>query len=192
MAYSDYTNIGLRMQDGGGLVHIGAKTLTTEKLRILKGVTTYGIPLVSTGDADASNIRVYDGATIKALPQINYPTVWADATEHTRTTGWSWVDLYTFGGLYKDSSVSTLTISLYLKPSDNAGCRVVVARARCEALYSASVSEGCHNSWVLKNISFDISTLAEGLHSWYIQWYGYKTGDADSSVYIKDVNATLT
>ena len=66
--YVPYIDIGLRVRKLGSTINIGAKTLDGHKLRIRKGATTYGIPLVATNDPTASPIRIYDGANVKSLP----------------------------------------------------------------------------------------------------------------------------
>lgn len=61
------TGIGIRIYTSSGIIKIQAETLSGHKLRVRKGGTTYGIPLVATDHADASKIRIYDGSDIKAL-----------------------------------------------------------------------------------------------------------------------------
>jgi hypothetical protein len=66
-----YIDIGFRIRTSGGTINIGVKDLEgTHKLRIRKGGTTYGIPLLATSDPAASGIRIYDGSAIKALPKV--------------------------------------------------------------------------------------------------------------------------
>lgn len=51
-----------------GTIKIGARDLEApHKLRIRKGGTTYGIPLLTTSDPDASLVRIYDGAALVNL-----------------------------------------------------------------------------------------------------------------------------
>jgi len=65
-----YTDIGLRYYKGG-VIAIGVEALgASHKLRIRKGDTTYGIPLLETTDPNASPIRIYSGAALKALPKL--------------------------------------------------------------------------------------------------------------------------
>ena len=65
-----YGDIGLRVRKGSTNVAIGADALTAaHKLRIRKGGVTYGIPLLSVSDTDASTVRINDGASVKALPK---------------------------------------------------------------------------------------------------------------------------
>jgi hypothetical protein len=68
-AYGEgYEDIGIRYRSGSTTYIIaGEELLSTHKLRIRKGSTTYGIPLVATNDASASPIRIYDGSAVKAL-----------------------------------------------------------------------------------------------------------------------------
>lgn len=67
-----YKDIGIRIQGPNGIIKIGAEDLTpTHKLRIRKGDTTYGIPLLTTNDPDASPVRIYDGSSVKALPKVS-------------------------------------------------------------------------------------------------------------------------
>ena len=64
-----YSDIGLRIRKNGVTYKIGAETLTaSHKLRFRDGATTYGIPLLSVSDINASTLRIYDGANTKALP----------------------------------------------------------------------------------------------------------------------------
>lgn len=66
-----YDDIGSRIRTASGIINIGVETLTaSHKLRIRKNGVTYGIPLLSTSDIDASGLRIYDGASIKALPKV--------------------------------------------------------------------------------------------------------------------------
>ncbi|KKM86773.1 hypothetical protein LCGC14_1275610 [marine sediment metagenome] len=46
---------------------IQAVELINQPVRVAKGNTIYGVPLVDTDDADASHIRVFDGTNIKAF-----------------------------------------------------------------------------------------------------------------------------
>jgi hypothetical protein len=67
-----YMDIGIRIKDDSATIHqIGVDTLTTShKLRIRKGSTTHGIPLVATTDANATPFYIYDGTSVKALPKV--------------------------------------------------------------------------------------------------------------------------
>jgi hypothetical protein len=67
-----YIDIGLRIRTSGSVTRIiGGKTLdSSHKLRFRNGATTYGIPLIATGGADDSGIRIYDGAGVKTVPKI--------------------------------------------------------------------------------------------------------------------------
>jgi hypothetical protein len=66
-----YFDIGLRMRTSSEAIKIGVLDLeATHKLRIRKGSTTYGIPLLATDDSDASGLRIYDGSAVKALPKV--------------------------------------------------------------------------------------------------------------------------
>lgn len=85
-----YADIGLRFYDNGSVQQIGTETLNNHKLRIRKGSTTYGIPLVATNDVNASTIRIYDGSAVKSLPKVNTYTNfvnWADTTHTYSYTG---------------------------------------------------------------------------------------------------------
>ena len=71
-SYTPLVDIGIRIYDGAANVKIGAVTdLTGQKLRIVKGVTTYAIPLFDTSSLGASKIRIYDGATTKSLAKMS-------------------------------------------------------------------------------------------------------------------------
>jgi hypothetical protein len=68
-----YSDIGLRIRKNGVTYNIGVETLVdagagAHKLRFRDGGTTYGIPLLSVSDINASTLRIYDGANTKALP----------------------------------------------------------------------------------------------------------------------------
>lgn len=65
------SDIGIRVRTAGGTIKIGAEPLDGHKLRIRKGDTTYGIPLLATNDANASPVRIYDGANVKSLPEVD-------------------------------------------------------------------------------------------------------------------------
>lgn len=67
VTYTAITDIGIRIKTSTGTDIIPAQTLGTHKLRIRKGATTYGIPLVATTHPYASGLRIYDGSTTKAL-----------------------------------------------------------------------------------------------------------------------------
>ena len=67
-----FNDIGIRFYDGSDNIKIGTLPVTaSHKLRIDKGGTTYGVPLVATGASDDSNIRIYDGSTTKSLPKLD-------------------------------------------------------------------------------------------------------------------------
>ena len=64
-----YIDCGLRVRNASQTITIAcepAGTLTSP-LRIRKGATTYGIPLVGTSDSSASAIRINTSSGIKAL-----------------------------------------------------------------------------------------------------------------------------
>ncbi|MBU4343653.1 MAG: hypothetical protein KJ902_06050 [Candidatus Omnitrophica bacterium] len=65
-----YEDIGLRVYNGSQVVSIGAEILDGHKLRIRKGDTTCGLPLVDIDAPNASPIRIYDGGSVKALVEI--------------------------------------------------------------------------------------------------------------------------
>lgn len=72
VTYVAYTDIGLRIRTSTATIKIGVQTLdATHKLRIRKGDTTYGIPLLALDDPSASGLRIYDGANVKALPKVS-------------------------------------------------------------------------------------------------------------------------
>jgi hypothetical protein len=48
---------------------LGGETLGSHRLRIRKGSTTYGVPLVTTSDPLASPLRIYDSGAVKAFPK---------------------------------------------------------------------------------------------------------------------------
>lgn len=62
---------GIRVYNGSSVIKIGVKALSGHKLRFYDGSTTYGIPLLSTSDSNASELRIYDGTTVKALPKVD-------------------------------------------------------------------------------------------------------------------------
>ena len=68
-----YKDVGITYRDNSGVTQkIGVETLTSShKLRVRgNDGATYGIPLLDTTDEEASELRIYDGANIKALPKI--------------------------------------------------------------------------------------------------------------------------
>jgi len=72
VTYTTYTDIGIRMRTSSEVIKIGAQTLeSTHALRIRKGDTTYGIPLIAPGGADDSGLRIFDGSAVKALPKVD-------------------------------------------------------------------------------------------------------------------------
>lgn len=71
VGYISYLDKGVRIKTSSGIIKIGLQELkASHKLRIRKDSTTYGIPLLDTNDNDASPVRIYDGRSIKALPEI--------------------------------------------------------------------------------------------------------------------------
>lgn len=68
-----YNDIGLRVKTETETIKIGVEDLddTKHKLRIRKGNTTYGIPLVEVDSSNASPVRIYDGSSVKALPKTD-------------------------------------------------------------------------------------------------------------------------
>ena len=66
----NYSDIGLRVRAGASTLKIGTQALDGHALRIKKGGTTYGIPLIATSDASACGIRIYDGANVKSVPEV--------------------------------------------------------------------------------------------------------------------------
>ena len=66
-----YVDIGLRVRTSGGTIKIGTLALDGHALRVRKGGTTYGIPLLATSDDSASGLRIYDGSAVKALPKVD-------------------------------------------------------------------------------------------------------------------------
>ena len=70
VSYS-YTDVGLRVRSGAATLTVGAVTLHSgNKLRIRKGGTTYGVPLISTSASEASGIVIYDGSVVKSIPKV--------------------------------------------------------------------------------------------------------------------------
>ncbi len=70
--YIPYTDIGIRVHKAAQTIKIGVQALeASHKLRIRKGGTTYGIPLLAISDSNASPVRIYDGSAIKALPRVD-------------------------------------------------------------------------------------------------------------------------
>jgi hypothetical protein len=68
---TSFSDIGIRYRNAGVTYKVGAEDLLgTHKVRISYGGVTYGIPLLSTSDPDATPIYVYDGAAVKALASI--------------------------------------------------------------------------------------------------------------------------
>ena len=69
-AYNNYSDIGLRFKKASGTFIIPVQTVTSaNKLRVYKGSTTYGIPLLATTDYYAGVLRINDGTTTKAIPE---------------------------------------------------------------------------------------------------------------------------
>ena len=67
-----YGDVGIRVYDGSEVVKIGTDQLEpTHKLRVRKGGTTYGIPLLEIADTNASTVRIHDGSAVKALPKAS-------------------------------------------------------------------------------------------------------------------------
>ena len=69
--YIPYSDIGIRLRTSSGTIKIGTQALDGHKLRIRKGGTTYGIPLITPGDANDSGVRIWDGSAVKALPKVD-------------------------------------------------------------------------------------------------------------------------
>lgn len=70
-AFMAYVDKGLRVNTSAGNVAIGTEDLGTHKLRVYgNSSTTYGIPLLSTTDSNASALRIFDGTSVKALPKV--------------------------------------------------------------------------------------------------------------------------
>jgi len=66
-----YPDSGFRFKTNDGLIGIGKDTTAgTNKLRFYDGALVQGIPLLATNSRYATNIRIYDGAAIKALAAI--------------------------------------------------------------------------------------------------------------------------
>ena len=62
----------LRIKNTSATISIGGVAATSaHKLRIYKGSTVYGIPLVATTHAEASALRIYDGSSVKALQKAD-------------------------------------------------------------------------------------------------------------------------
>jgi hypothetical protein len=72
VSFVAYSDIGLRIKTGAGIVKIGVVSdLAGHRLRIRKGAVTYAIPLLGVSDDGTSGIRIYDGSAIKALPKVD-------------------------------------------------------------------------------------------------------------------------
>lgn len=65
-----YLDVGLRLRSGAGTLTLGCEALNGHHLRIRKGGTTYGIPLIDTGGAEDSGLRIFDGSSVKTVPKI--------------------------------------------------------------------------------------------------------------------------
>lgn len=80
--YIAHTDIGLRIKSSTEIIKIGVLPLeATHKLRVRKGDTTYGIPLLETNDPFASAVRVCDGNAL-----INLAKQEGDGIAHSVTT----------------------------------------------------------------------------------------------------------
>ena len=64
-----YDDIGLRFKNSTTTVNVGVQDLDGHKLRVRKGNTTYGIPLIVPGSDGDANIKIYDGSDIKSIPE---------------------------------------------------------------------------------------------------------------------------
>jgi len=68
---NNYVDIGLRYSKGGATYRIGAEAVdSSHKLRIYKGATVYGLPLIPISDPVATPIRINDGISVKALVKL--------------------------------------------------------------------------------------------------------------------------
>lgn len=68
--YTSYADIGLRIRAGASTIKVGTLAVGTNALRIRKGATTYGIPLIATNDGSACGFRIYDGSAVKSIPEV--------------------------------------------------------------------------------------------------------------------------
>jgi len=67
-----YKDIGIRYYDGTSIRKIGvADLVSSHKLRVHNGSEIFGIDLIPVDREDVSNIRIYDGSSIKCLPEID-------------------------------------------------------------------------------------------------------------------------
>jgi len=66
-----YKDMGLRIRGEGGTIKIAVEDLDGHALRTYLKDTICGIPLVDPGVFNASSIRIYDGANVKALVDLD-------------------------------------------------------------------------------------------------------------------------
>lgn len=67
--FSDvYLDSRFRMRKDGETLKMGCEALDTHKLRVRDNGVVRGVPLLSTGNVNASPLRIYDGSSVKALP----------------------------------------------------------------------------------------------------------------------------
>ena len=64
----NYTDAGLRIYDGTSTKTLYVEDSSEHALRIRKGSTNYGIPLIDTSRADASPLRIRKGGVTYATP----------------------------------------------------------------------------------------------------------------------------
>ena len=70
-AYREKYEEILRLGKGSETMRIGRLKLNGHKLRVSKGGTTYGIPLLDVDDPEASPLRIYDGSSIRGFPKAD-------------------------------------------------------------------------------------------------------------------------
>lgn len=96
----DYVDIGLRAYDGNNIVKVICEPpgSLTSPLRIRKGSTTYGIPLVDSSSSMASKIRVKTNSGIKFLAKGLANLAKLPNTTHTYTKNYNGSNLDTSDG----------------------------------------------------------------------------------------------
>lgn len=89
----------IRIYSGSSNIKIGSESLDGHKLRFYNGSETVGIPLLSTGDTEASSIRIYDGSGLTNMASDG-------STSHSCTKTGDVVDATTCSNTY-DEDINT-------------------------------------------------------------------------------------
>ena len=84
-----YSDTGLRIRHNGSNVAIGGVAGANNNIKLYKNGTTWGIPLVSTGSAAATALRVEKGGTIYALPNATYSPLTNLSSQSGSSYAWS-------------------------------------------------------------------------------------------------------